>query len=71
MRNSEFRPPTHICPQMTQITQIKIRSFTDVICVDLRDRRGGKSIPSKGRSFTSEWTHHLVASSIQRYEMLC
>jgi hypothetical protein len=33
-------PPSHpICPQMTQITQIKTQTFRNVICVNLRDLR--------------------------------
>ena len=35
-RISDFLPPTHVCPQ---ITQIQTRAFCDVICVNLRDLR--------------------------------
>jgi hypothetical protein len=35
-----FDPSTHpLCPQMTQITQIKTGAVCDVICVNLRDLR--------------------------------
>jgi len=29
----------HLCPQITQITQIKTRTFCDAICVNLRHLR--------------------------------
>jgi len=35
----QIRPPAPLCPQMTQITQIKTRTLRDVICVNLRDLR--------------------------------
>jgi hypothetical protein len=57
-----IRPPTHFCPQMTQITQIHTGKN---ICVNLRDLRENQLDGSIRRAFTDRLAYRLEASSIQ------
>jgi len=67
MRNWEFLPPTHLCPQMTQITQIKAKPFGDVICVICGKVFDGTKKVSRSMA---ERIYQLMASGIPRYEIL-
>jgi hypothetical protein len=55
-------PPTRLCPQMTQITQIHTKKN---ICVNLRDLRENSFSVQSSRKMTSGLTFDLAASGIR------